>query len=66
MNHHYTTKNPELTTKALQFISKNGRNEFDEMINDLLNKRKSPIKEGWIKRNNKKRKKKWMNIKLKI
>ena len=56
MKYHYTTKNPELTKKALDYISKNGRNEFDEMINELLNKRKSPVKEGWIKRNkNKKR-----------
>ena len=50
MKHHYTTKNPELTSKTLLFISKNGRNEFDNMINDLLEKRKSPIKLGWIKK----------------
>lgn len=50
MKHHYTSKNPELTTKALQFISKNGRNEFDKMINNLLDKKISPINEGWIKK----------------
>lgn len=58
MKHHYISKNPELTKKALNYIYKYGRNEFDEMINNLLDKKQSPIKLGWIKRNNKKRKKK--------
>jgi len=53
MKHHYTSKNPELTTKALNFIFKRGRNTFDDMINELLSKRISPIKEGWIKRKRK-------------
>jgi len=53
MKHHYSTKNPELTKKALDYIFKNGRNEFDNMINNLLDKRKSPIKEGWIEKRKK-------------
>ena len=48
MKHHYLAKNPELTSKALDFIYHCGRNKFDEMINSLLEQRIDPIKAGWI------------------
>jgi hypothetical protein len=48
MKHHYNPRNPELTRKALEFISRYGRDSFDTMINELLDQKKSPIKLGWI------------------
>jgi hypothetical protein len=42
-------KNPQLTTKALDYILKHGRNIFDDMINDLIAQKKNIYKEGWIK-----------------
>jgi hypothetical protein len=42
-------KNPQLTKKALDFILKNGRNTFDDMINDLIAQKKNVYKECWIK-----------------
>ena len=53
MKHHYIAKNPELTSKALEYIYKHGRGAFDRVINDLLDKKSCPIKQGWIKRNRK-------------
>lgn len=41
-------KNPQLTTKALDFIFKKGRNVFDNMVNDLMKEGKDLIKEGWM------------------
>lgn len=48
MKRHYSPRNPELTRKALDYIVHNGRSKFDKMINDLLEKRIDPVKEGWI------------------
>jgi hypothetical protein len=42
-------KNPQLTTKALDYILKQGRNTFDDMIKDLIAQKKNIYKEGWIK-----------------
>jgi len=42
-------KNPQLTLKALNFILKQGRNSFDDMINDLIKQKKNIYKEGWLK-----------------
>jgi hypothetical protein len=42
-------KNPQLTTKALDYILKHGRNIFDDIINDLIAQKKNIYKEGWIK-----------------
>jgi len=44
----YSAKNPTLTKKALDYIIKNGRNEFDAMIEKLIEEHKSPTKLGWI------------------
>lgn len=49
MKKQFTIQNPNLTLKALNFIIKNGRNEFDKMINQLIEEHKSPTKLGWIK-----------------
>ena len=49
MKHHYNSKNPELTKKALEFISRYGRNSFDKMINELLDQKINPVKQGFIK-----------------
>lgn len=43
-------RNPQLTSKALDFILKQGRNTFDYMINDLIKQKKNIYKEGWITR----------------
>lgn len=42
-------KNPQLTNKALDYILKNGRNTFDDMLNDLIKQDKNIYKAGWIK-----------------
>lgn len=42
-------KNYQLTKKALDYIYKNSRNTFDDMINDLIIQKKNIFKEGWIK-----------------
>ena len=46
----YSTKNPNLTAKALTFIYHKGRNTFDSMIMQLIKEKKNPIKEGWLKK----------------
>jgi len=40
-------KNYQLTKKALEYISKKGRNLFDEMINKLDKQELNLKKEGW-------------------
>jgi predicted 3-demethylubiquinone-9 3-methyltransferase (glyoxalase superfamily) len=45
----FVIKNPDLTEKAILWITKNGRNEFNKMINKLIEEHKSPTKLGWIK-----------------
>jgi hypothetical protein len=52
-------KNYQLTKKALDYIYKNRRSDFDEMINELIEQKKNIYKEGGIKgkRTNTRRKK---------
>lgn len=46
---HYQIRNPDLTKKALDYIYKHGRDNFAEMIDELIVKHKSPTKAGWVK-----------------
>lgn len=50
----YSLRNSELTTKALNYIDRYGRNTFENKIQKLLNKKECLIKHGWIKKGKKK------------
>lgn len=46
-------KNYKLTPKALEYIYKHSRSEFDDMINELIEQKKNIYKDGWVKGNTK-------------
>jgi len=52
-------KKYQLTSKALEYIYKHGRNGFNDMINELIEQKKNIYKDGWVNKkvNNTRRKK---------